>query len=413
MPLSLLAGCATTGSGRNVEEQEVLQKANRELAEEQLLDVWIELFDPGELPTGENDSRGLSVEIREAEARYIPVHLRDVMEKTGYWGAVRVLPEESVGAEVLVRGTIKDSDGETLTLEIIALDASGRQWFGKSYRGYSAALAYNSIGTGMDSFESVYHAIANDLARFRDSLSEKDRVTIRRIAAMRFAADMVPSAFSGYISKDSKGSYTLLRLPAEDDPAYHRVENIRQRDFLLIDTLNGHYDNFYRNMDIPYQEWRKARSIEAEALREARKKANVRKAVGVAAILGAIAVEVLGGQETRAATGTARDIMVLGGLYSIKRGIDLNAQTTIHKAAIEELGASFSAEAKPLVIEVEGEIHKLTGSAEAQYQQWRNLMKKIYASETGLGPDSVDPDSASDEPLDFERLDSDPGNIIN
>ena len=41
-----------------------------------------------------------------------------------------------------------------------------------------------------------------------------------------------------------------------------------------------------------------------------------------------------------------------------------------------------------MVIEVDGEVHKLNGSAEAQYTQWRDLMKKIYASETGLEPET-------------------------
>ncbi|MGB5281654.1 MAG: hypothetical protein WBN37_10095, partial [Arenicellales bacterium] len=88
--LALLAGCATTAQ-RSVKDEEVLQKASQELPEDQLLDVWIELFDPGELPKDEDDARGLSMEIREAEARHMPVHLRSVMEKTGYWGAVRVV----------------------------------------------------------------------------------------------------------------------------------------------------------------------------------------------------------------------------------------------------------------------------------------------------------------------------------
>jgi len=406
--LILLAGCSTIGGRQNVEETEVLQKASRELAEEQLLDVSIELFDPGELPTGENESRGLSMEIREAEARYMPVHLRGVMEKTGYWGAVRVVPNETEGVEVLVRGTIKASDGEVLALEIRALDASGRQWFTRTYQGSADATGYNKVVAYTDSFEPVYHAIANDLAQFRDRLTDRDRITIRRIAEMRFAVDMVPDAFAGYLNKDDRGFYTLVRLPAEDDPSYQRVLVVRDRDFLLVDTLNGHYDNFYRDMGISYEEWRKARSIEAEALREARKKANVRKAVGVAAILGAIAIEVMGGQNTRAATGTARDVMVLGGIYSIKRGIDLNAQTTIHKEAIEELGVSFSSEAQPLVVEVEGEVHELTGSAEAQYAQWRDLMRKIYASETGLEPET----GLVPEPIITEPVTAEPGNTV-
>ena len=383
--LVLLAGCATTAQ-RSVKDQEVLQKASQELPEDQLLDVWIELFDPGELPKDEDDARGLSMEIREAEARHMPVHLRGVMEKTGYWGAVRVVPRDTAGAEVLVSGTILESNGEDLLLQIHAQDASGYQWFERSYSSDIEATVYEGEKGKADAFEALYHTIANDLAEFRNTLTDKQRLVIRQIAEMRFAADMVPDAFVSHLTKDDKGIYSLARLPAEDDPAMQRVRVVRERDFLLIDTLNGHYDNFYLEMATPYQEWRKARTAEAAALREVKKKANTQKAIGVAAILGAIAIEALGGSNTQVSTGTMRDVMVIGGLYSIKRGIDTNAQSTIHQGAIEELGESFSSEAKPMVVEVDGEIHELTGSAEAQYEQWRDLMRKIYSSETGLGP---------------------------
>ena len=383
--LVLLAGCATTAQ-RSVKDEEVLQKASQELPEDQLLDVWIELFDPGELPKDEDDARGLSMEIREAEARHMPVHLRSVMEKTGYWGAVRVVPRDTEGAEVLVSGTILESNGEDLVLQIHAQDASGYQWFERSYSSDIEATVYEGEKGKADAFEALYHTIANDLAEFRNTLTDEQRLVIRQIAEMRFAADMVPDAFVSHLTKDDKGIYSLARLPAEDDPAMQRVRVVRERDFLLIDTLNGHYDNFYLEMATPYQEWRKARSAEAAALREVKRKANTQKAIGVAAILGAIAIDALGGSNTQVSTGTMRDVMVIGGLYSIKRGIDTNAQSTIHQGAIEELGESFSSEAKPMVVEVDGEIHELTGSAEAQYEQWRDLMRKIYSSETGLGP---------------------------
>ncbi len=386
--LGLLAGCATSGSQRTVKQDEVLQKVSQELAEDQLLDVWIELFDPGVLPKDKEDARGLSLDIREAEARYIPFHLRGVMEKTGYWGAVRVVPKDTEGGEILIRGTILSSTGEKLLLEIMALDASGLEWFRKTYKGKAEATDYDNINVPTDSFDALYRAIANDLAQFRDTLTDSERINIRQIAEMRFAADMVPDAFSSFLSKDDKGRVTLLKLPAEDDPAYQRVRQVRERDFLFVDTLNGHFENFYREMGPPYLEWRKARSIEAAALRKIKRKANTQKALGVAAILGAIAIEALGGRDTRASTGTMRDVMVLGGIYSIKRGMDTNAQSPIYQGAIEELGQSFSSEAKPMVVEVEGETRELTGSAEAQYEQWRDVMRKIYASETGFIPAS-------------------------
>jgi hypothetical protein len=385
--LSLLSACASTGSSHKKDAPPVaLVKITQELSEAQLLDVWIELFDPGVLPTKEKDALGLSMDIREAEARYMPIQLRGVMEKTGYWGAVRVVPYNTEGADVLVRGLIVSSDGAELVLKITAEDASGQVWFRKTYTGEVDPQIYEVLPESIDSFQAVYRMIANDLVEYRNGLSDQERIAIRQFADLRFAADMAPDAFGGHLQRNDKGLYEMNHLPAENDPAFQRVQIVRERDFLLIDTLNGHFDNYYLEMTSPYLEWRKARSYEAAALREVKKKANTRKALGVAAILGAIAIEALGGPNTRAATGTLRDVMVLGGAVAIKQGMDINAQSPMHKAALEELGQSFSSEAKPMTVNVDGEVYKLTGSAEVQYQQWRALMREIYASETGLGP---------------------------
>ncbi|MEJ2177491.1 MAG: hypothetical protein P8Y12_05975 [Gammaproteobacteria bacterium] len=200
-----------------------MDKAAAELPEQQILDVWIELFDPGELPEQENDSLGLYPEIRAAEARFIPAHLRQIMEKTGYWGAVRVVPRDTIGAEVLVGGKIIESDGESLEIEITARDATGKIWYTRTYQGHADEQEGQIRDESEDSFEHVYYAIANDLAEFRLSLDG---------------------------------------------------------DFQLIDTLNGYYENFYRELEIPYEEWRKARNIEAEALREAKSKAAIEKHLG-------------------------------------------------------------------------------------------------------------------------------------
>jgi hypothetical protein len=383
--LILLSGCAGVTQHQKVQSGQVPQRAEIEIAEQQLLDVWIGLFDPGKLPENESQARGLSMDIRKAEARYLPMHLRDVMEKTGYWGAVRVVPTESAGGELLVNGVILFSDGEKLELEIQAADATGKRWFSKVYEYELDPQQYiDREAIDPEVFQPLYAAIANDLAAYRAQLTGDELRNIRRVAEMRFAADMAPEAFSGYLQTDTRGRYTLQRLPADDDPMYRRVQAIRDRDFLLIDTLNGHFDSFYQEMDEPYFEWRKARSAEATELRELKREANTRKALGLAAILGAIAIEALGGESTSRSTGTLRNIMVVGGAYAIKTGFDKSAQYGIYQDAIEELGESFSSETRPMVVEVEGETHELTGSAEVQYSRWRQLLRQIHASETGL-----------------------------
>jgi hypothetical protein len=382
--ITLLSGCSSLGPKRDVDGRVLLDKSVSEVSEDQLLDAWVELFDPGELPEDEDEAMGLSMDIRDAEARYIPEQLRVTMESTGYWGAVRLVPKNTEGGELLVRGRIIASDGAQLKLEITALDATGKEWFNRDYKESVEVEAYQNRNAGKgEMFQSLYNTIANDLAEFRRSLTTRDITTIRRVAELRFAADLAPESFADDLAVDSKGRYTIVHLPAEDDPMFHRVRAIRERDFLLIDTLNGHFDNFTREMERPYTEWRKARVEEAEALRKIENDALKRKLLGIAAIIGAIVIE-SNNNSGSATSSILRDTLVLGGAYAIKSGFDKDSETGIHRDAIIELDESFSSEARPLVVEVEGETHELTGSAEVQYAQWRALLKRIYASETGF-----------------------------
>jgi len=381
--IALIQGCSSFGPTRSVDGDVPLTRPFTELNEEQLLDVWVELFDPGELPQDEDEAMGLSMNIREAEARYMPEQLRAAMELSGYWGAVRLVPRDTPGSELLVRGTILISDGERLELEITALDATRREWLNRTYQAEIEYPRYNANGLDRgDAFQSLYNSIANDLAEVRAELDAADAKAIRRVAALRFAADLAPDAFTGYLHED-EGKFSVVRLPAVDDPMYRRVQAIRDRDLLLIDTLNGHFGNFTRQMERPYTEWRRARGEESEALREIKYDALKRKALGVAAILGAIAIEATG-DGGNAASSVLRDSLMLGGAYAIKTGFDKSSESGIHREAIVELDESFSAEAGPLVVEIEGETHELTGSAETQYAKWRALLKRIYVSETGL-----------------------------
>jgi hypothetical protein len=386
LPALLLGGCSTLRLQGEVDDHVAMLKPQAEIPEAELLDLWIELFDPGELPVDEDDALGLSEDIRAAEARYIPQHLRDIIEQSGYWGAVRVVPRGNEGGESVVSGKILTSDGEQLELEISAMDATGRAWFEKTYYSEISAREVDAaLRQDREPFQPLYISIANDLAVFRDSLEQDEIQAIRRTADLQFAAAMSPDPFASYLRTDNRGRSSVLRLPAHDDPMYQRIQAIRERDYLLLDTLNAHFDNFYREMDPPYDEWRRSRSAEAEALREVEREALKRKLIGVAAIVGAIALSA-SGETNNAANSTLRDVMLIGGSYALKTGFDKDSETVIHSDAIAELGESFGAEAQPLVVDVEGETHKLTGSAEMQYAQWRGLLKRIYASETGLVP---------------------------
>ena len=267
----LITGCATV-KHEKAKPIKVVQ-AQAEIPKDQLLDVGIEIFDPGEV-TEEAKEGGTYPEIRKAESRFIPYHLKQTLQETAQWGAVRVIPTETDSVDVFVSGEIIASNGHALELRVQVADASGRRWFDKTYAVEADAESYRSAQEGeQDAQQDAYNQIANDILKYRNGLSPVAVRNIRRIAQLRFASNFLPPPANGYLGTDQDGMYIVNRLPAADDPMMIRIEKIRESDYLLGDTLNEYYAEYYDEMWQPYENWRRANQTEAEALNQIRRSA--------------------------------------------------------------------------------------------------------------------------------------------
>jgi hypothetical protein len=384
---ALLAGCV-------VNEQRPMtriaaERATTEVAADELLDVGVRLFDPN-VPEDEKqrEKERIYPEVRKAESRYIPVLIRDTLEDTGQWGQVRVLPRDGTGMEVFVDGRIEQSDGRRLVLDVTVSDAAGRTWFRKKYEGDADTRAYKDVvAKPRDPFENVYNTLANDLLAARRALTREQRVELRRVADMRFASDLAPYAFGSYLARDKRGLYSVTRLPADDDPVVQRMQRVRERDYLLLDTLNEHYGAFAEGIEDSYTAWRKNSHEETEAEALAKRQALTRQVIGaVAVVAGVMAHDQIDDRDNddnrteRAAANAA----VIGGMYAFKSGLDKRAEIKIHTESLKQLGDSFQNEVQPMVVDVEGRTLELKGSAEEQYAEWRQLLRELYENETGL-----------------------------
>ncbi len=389
----LLAGCGGLPT-QNVKPTPAIYAEER-IPEDLLLDVDIELFDPGTENSEEEPLEdGTYPDIRKAEAHYIPMHLKHTLQLTGQWGAVRVTPAKSKSAEISLSGTIVRSNGEELVVEVEAFDATGASWFRKRYRAEIEQGAYEGVQKGYrDPYQDLYNAVGNDLVTYREQLPPSQLRRIRTVAKLRFAAELAPEAFSGYLRTGDDGVYRIDRLPAEQDPMMQRVLRIRERDYMFADTVNEHYARYYDDLWEPYLSWRRSYLEEANAKREIQGKARTRTLLGIASILGAIAYELAAGGN---ASPTATNVMVLGGALAIKSGIDIGKEAQIHADAIQELGQSFNADVAPIVMEVEGRVVTLRGSAEEQYREWRRLLRAIFANETGFPVPADGPPTAEE-----------------
>ena len=236
-----------------------------------------------------------------------------------------------------------------------------------------------------EAFQEVYNQIANDLLRARDELAANELVELRRVALLRFAAQLQPQAYVSYLKASKHGEFELLRFPAADDPMMRRVANIRERDMMFVDTLNEYYVSFYEQMRGSYGDWRKNSYDEQDALDKIARESLLKKILGGAAILAGTVIRPKG-----QGSDVAQEALILGGMLGLKSGFEKDKEKAVHVAALKELATSFDGDVAPLLVEVEGHQVRLTGSAETQFVAWREMLRDMFAIETGL---PIDPNA--------------------
>jgi hypothetical protein len=269
-------------------------------------------------------------------------------------------------------------------------DATGRLWIDrKVYEGRADTRVYRDNYThGRDPFENVYVAIADDLLAARNQKSGAELANVRRVSELRFAADFAPVAFSQYLTQNKRtGEYKVLRLPAEDDLLVRRVDQIRERDYGMIDTVSENYAVFSERLDEPYTSWRRYTYDEITAEEKLKAQARNRMILGAAAIAAAVLVpDSCSSSNCDRVADAARYGGIAGGVAGVISGYKKREEAKIHTESIKEISGSFQTEAAPLVVDVEGRTLRLTGTAEEQYAEWRRLLHELYKEETGLVP---------------------------
>ncbi|MBU6379528.1 MAG: hypothetical protein KJS95_13490 [Gammaproteobacteria bacterium] len=387
-----LTGCVVSET-RPLPKLEAVQ-AKQQIPEAELLDVGIQAFDtniPAALAGNEEalDKRRIYPDVRKAESRLLPARLKTTLEASGQWGAVRVVPEGVKFVDVMVSGKILESTGGRLELEIDAVDATGRVWIrDKTYSGDPDLGSYKTDAAMRvrDPFQNVYVQIANDLLLAREQLDGAARREVREVAQLRFAQDLDPRSFAGYLQKDANGITRLARLPAKDDPAIARIGKIRERDAVVIDTLDGYNEQFAEGLFDSYAGYRRTSREAIEKEDKARAQATARTVLGAAAVLASILAPSQcgsGDYNCQRIEDAVRYGGGAGGVAAVMSGIKKFGDAKNAAQEVKELARSFENEAGAQVVEVEGRSLKLTGTAEEQYREWRRLLAAIYAEETG------------------------------
>ena len=304
-------------------------------------------------------------EIRNNETHYLPFLLRNTLIDANHWGAVRVLPQEDPSMDLLISGSVIRSDGQRLELHIDVKDSTGREWLSKDYaditaeEDFPASTRYTpgnrfDEGSFVDPFQDLYDQINNDLVAVRVAITAETLVEIRRVSQMVYAADLSPEVFSHILATDPSGRLSVNSLPAVDDPMLARVEDMRLRHHLFIDTVDEYYQALYEDMQPTYVTWRRYSYDQIE--------------------------------QTETALQEAYD----ASRYSSSRGYlaltqryDRYRWSKIYELEFQELATGFNREIAPAILELNKQVHGLSGTMEEQYIQWRRILRELFALETG------------------------------
>ena len=390
----VLSGCSVNEIVTAEETELVVAEAPPD--ESMLLDIGVIEFQSGLDSNNDPEDTGVFGEIRDAEVRYLASHLKSTLQGTGHWGAVRVIPSRDAFTDITIGGEIKQSDGEFIELEITVYDSAGNRWYREDYETQTGISSYSeSRDKRQDPYQKVFNDIANDLQAYVQALPPKTVSDIRKVTELKFFADMSPSAYGEHLSFDDDGVASIVRLPAENDPSVARLRQIRERDRLVVDTLNEHYANFYYGIAIPYHSWRKTAREESVNYRQVKRSAMMQTLIGAVVLASSLAYDANSSSySNRQVQRGLQNIGIAQGLDAMVTGITRRKEAAMHREAIKELSESFGAEAAPMVVTVEGETRRLTGTAAAQYESWRRLLKQIYEAETGFvdNADNADAD---------------------
>jgi hypothetical protein len=383
----LLLGACVTKEIRTVDMTPPQQTAQL-LDEAMLLDIGIAVFDANVPESYDEQVKQLiQPDIRHAEANYFPYVAKNLMQSTGNWGAVRVIPRPTHAVDVVVSGKILHSTGEHLTMAIAVEDATGRRWFEKQYDTLASKYAYGeTVPQGIDPFQATYKQLADDLLAFRESLTAAQIHEIRTTAEMQFARSFAPDAFGEHIHETPRGGIEIVRLPADNDPMLVRVRRIRDREYLFIDTLDEYYENYQRVMYPPYHNWRRATYEEAMAYKQLRAQARARAIGGTVAVVGGVAAMVEGDDAT---TNVGGLISVIGGAVTLKRAIAKRAEAEMLAEALQEVGTAAEAAVIPHTLELENQIIRLQGTVDEQYDELRRILRDLYFTDLDLPPPPI------------------------
>ena len=404
----LLATAAMNATGADVElgprvereqEAQVAQATPRAALDIPPLRLAIPVLDPG-LPENQAvwEDRGIWPELRRAEGVRCAQRIADAIRGLGHFESVLVAPDTSVSADLYLLGAIKASNGEDLKIEYRLLDATGKTWIQKKTARHRVPLGWHENNTNpqADPFDVVYATIARDVEKKLAAEARRHAATVKQ-NAKRIARGNSPKmseleklaltrelVLARYFAPDrygdtlkQSGSRTKVQyVPYREDEDWARVESVSARDAAFTERLSGEYAAFANEMQGSYALWQQDSFPYAREQRILKERAMAQGVLGALAAVATVAAAADGNVGTlpTVAAGVASTALIVSSFRTNNKRKDQVRQ-------LNELGRSLQAELAPSVVELRESTVTLRGTAREQFQQWRSLLRDLYAND--------------------------------
>ncbi|PCJ22998.1 MAG: hypothetical protein COA96_12855 [SAR86 cluster bacterium] len=342
----------------------VLHRADEIPTQDRLLEVGVLIFDAQDNSQGKYQlGDWVFDEIIQKETRFLPHLLASTLMESNQWGAIRVIPETDPSLDLFVQGTIIKSDGLNLVLEIQAKDSTGREWLNKIYADEAGFSDYPEstrftlddsfdARNYTDPFQDIYNQIANDLLAVRADASDQSIANINSVTDMTYASDLSPETFAHTLTEGLDGYLTVSSLLARNDPMLSRVADMLYRHHLFIDTVDEYYTTLYDDVKPAYVLWRR------------------------------YSIDEIIETETNKQQAQTNDYGNSSRFLSLSQRYDRFKWSKIFEREFIDLASGFNTELAPAMLELNNEVHGLTGTMEQQYREWRGILKALFELET-------------------------------
>jgi len=369
------------------------------------LDVAIPVFDPN-IPGDPSkwQAEGIWPELRRAESVWFAKKLAEALEQTGIFNSVLVVPDTAVSADLYLMGTLKESNGEDLEIELKLFATTGKELMRK--KKMKARVPENWYldprTQNQDPYAQTYVSAANEIVSELLKIAKKDeklrkknekyiaknnlkRVKLEALEEIRvvrhaqYGEVLSEEEFGGVTKRSKKGILSVSYIPDQEQDNWMRVGSVVSADLRFNQLMDTSYDELTTSMADSYRYWQKDAYPIAKGQREAKAARN--RAVFGALLTAAVAANV-GSNSSSTAGQTAAVTAAVASVAAATKAFQENEESKQLAVQLNELGNSVSAVLSPKVIKMESKEVELTGTATEQQQQWSTLLKEWY--ETGV-----------------------------